>query len=147
VENGKDDVEVEAGDDRLTFVEPRGDPAIDRQDSFLAGPRHHVHFTAAARGPRRLETGLLDDLRGRDGRRLPIGERPASIFFDAKRYRFVPRSIEIGKHRGRRGERHLVLTGPAAVKHTYSKSFHTRRIQVKREKRKGRTEQGNGTRR
>src|SRR6184192_4380610 len=74
-----------------------------------------------------LARARLDDVGGRKERWRAARQRPPSVFFNADRDWFVTRLIEVGKHRGGGGERHLVFAGPAAVHHSHAKLFHRKK--------------------
>ncbi len=119
VQHREDHVEPDARDDRARFLVGAPVRPVDRQDGLLARPREQVHLASGAQGLH-LRACLLDDLRGRGGRRRLVGQRPAPVPVDADRHRLVAGAIEVGHDGGGRGDRDFVLARAATVDDAYA---------------------------
>jgi hypothetical protein len=127
VQHGEDDVQVQAGDDRIAFGGIGAAAAADRQDRLGAGPRDEMDLASPAARPGGFEPRLLDHFRGRHRCRRAIRQRPAAVLFNADGNRFVSCAVEVCENRRRGCQRHFVFTRASAVKHADTKSLHAKK--------------------
>lgn len=83
--------------------------AFDRQQGLVAWMRDHVDLSNRAIGASLVEPGLQDRVGGRCGRGWAFRQGPAAVLPDFDRDWLVSFAVEVGKDRGRRGQRHLML--------------------------------------
>ena len=127
VHDREDQVERQAGDDRVTrVVGPAvvADPAFNREHRLVTRVRDEMQFSCGARGAPGVEPDVLDRVAGRFQCRGALGEDPVAILLNPDGYRLVALAVEIGKDGGRRGERHRVLTRAAAVDDANAETSH-----------------------
>ena len=91
-----------------------------------------MHLAPFAHRARGLEPGLFDHFAGDHRGGGLVGERPASVLFDADRHRLVTRAVEVREDGRGGGERHFVLAGPPAVEHAHTQTFHVFQNTVRR---------------
>ena len=109
VQHRKDDVERDAGD------RPADQRVAARAIAISVSPPGCATRCASQLRRRRRSSVALDHVGRLHHRRRRRRQRPAAVLLDPDRDRLVALGIEVLEHRRRRGQRHLVLAGAAAV--------------------------------